>query len=157
MSCAQEVYVWRTFTIVTMMSNFQRRTKRQVYVHACTGNKNHVPKLILAHLNIADFPTQKKTSHMRNRIRTQEHTPVTSRLVFVWLHGPPSAVGPLSLNSEACGEGGRWGGQMGTQYTFTAKHKSSWARGWTLGGGVAGKRPSSTCHSWGKEKSGLIY
>lgn len=98
------------------------------------------------------------TEHMCNRIRTREthprHLPAGAS-VTAW---PPSAVGPLRLNSEACGEGGRQGGQMGTQYASSRKHKSSQARGFDRGrrdgdGGKLKEHPSSTCHSRVKEKS----
>lgn len=111
-------------TAVALMCNCQRRTKR--HVHACIGNRNHAPKTNISTSKYSRLPSTNKdftlsSEHMHNRIRTQEQTPVTSLLVLVSLQGPPSAVGPLRLNSEACGEGGRWGGQMGIQYTSSSE------------------------------------
>lgn len=113
----------RCQTAVALMCNCQRRTKTCacMYWKQESCNKTNIGTSKYSRLPSTNKDFTLSSEHMHNRIRTQEQTPVTSLLVLVSLQGPPSAVGPLRLNSEACGEGGRWGGQMGTQYTSSSK------------------------------------
>lgn len=73
---------------------------------------------------------------MRNHIRTREthprHLPAGAS-VTAW---PPSAVGPLRLNSEAGGEGGRQGGQMAHNTLPLGNTKAPKPGAWTGGGGM---------------------
>lgn len=72
----------------------------------------------------------------------------TSPLVLVWLLGPPSAAGLLRLEER----GGRFSGQMSTQYISPANTKAPQVCGRAAGGGMgwvegAPHPPPAACES----------
>lgn len=80
------------------------QTKRLTYVQEpCSKNTLSTSKY-------SRHPTIKTSHcffHTCATVYAHETYPNTSLLVPVGLQSPPSAVGPLRLNSEACREGGR--------------------------------------------------
>lgn len=119
-------------------------------VHICaawTGKKKYALKIILAHLNIADFHPQTKTLHHILNTCSIVYPPPSPLCWCLYDCMAPICCWPFEAKQWSLWrrrEVGGEGGQMGTQCTSSSQHKSSWALGRTVGGGTGGQAEGAT-------------